>query len=89
MLYTFNNNEEIVRLFIKVFNKEILLLEPLDRVTDQYYDRKLDRYNYNKALEEARKRFLKYVEVILKKDRNIDTEWKVMLKLPLQLVSML
>ncbi len=74
VLYTLNTSEEIVRLLTEVLNKEVLLQEPLDRIIDQYYARKVDRYNYNKAFEEAREGLLKYVEVILKRDRNANAE---------------
>ncbi len=87
VLYTLNTSEEIVRLLTEVLNKEVLLQEPLDRIADQYYARKVDRHNHNKAFEEAREGLLKCVEVILKRDRNADTEWTVIPRLPLQLVS--
>jgi len=34
VLYTLNTSEEIVRLLTEVLNKEVLLQEPLDRITD-------------------------------------------------------
>lgn len=83
VLYTLNNSEETVRLLVKVLDKEASLLEPLDGVADQYCARKLDGHNHNKAYEEARERFLKCVEAMLKRDRNADAEWMVIPRLPL------
>ncbi len=87
VLYTLNTSEEIVRLLAEVLNKEALLLESLDSITDQYYARKVYRHNHNKAFEEAREGLLKCVEAILKRDKNADAEWTVIPRLPLQLVS--
>ncbi len=87
VLCTLNTSKEIVRLLTEVLNKEVLLQEPLDRITDQYCARKVDRHNHNKAFEEAREGLLKCVEAMLKRDRNADAEWTVIPRLPLQLVS--
>ena len=89
VLYTLHINEEIVQLLAKVLDKDASLLESLDDVADQYCVRKLLEQDHNKAFEDAREGFLKFVEAMLKRDRNADAEWTVIPRLPLQLVSAL
>ena len=87
VLCTLNISEETVRLLAKILDKEASLQEPLDGIADQYWARKVDRHNHNRAFEEAREGLLKCVEAMLKRDRNADAEWMVIPRLPLQLVS--
>lgn len=87
VLYTLNISEEIVRLLAKTLDKEALLLELLNNITNQYCVKKVYRHNYNKAFEKARKDLLKCVKTMLKKDKNTNAKWTIILRLSLQLVS--
>jgi len=87
VLCTLNTSEETVRLLAKILDKEASLLEPLDGIANQYCARKVDRHNHNKAFEKAKEDLLKCVEAMLKRDRNVDVEWTIISRFPLQLVS--
>ena len=87
VLCTLNKSEETVQLLVEVLDKEASLLESLDGTTDQYCARKVHGHKHNRAFEEVREGLLECVEAMLKRDRNAEAEWKVIPRLPLQLVS--
>ena len=89
VLYTLNINEETVGFLVKVLDKEAPLLRPLDGVSDQYCARKVHGYEHNSAFEEVREGLFKSVEAMLTRDRNVDADWMVIPRLPLQLASAL
>lgn len=86
-LYTLNTSEETVQLLAEILDIGASPLEPLAGLADQYCVRKVHGHNHNRAFEEAREGPLKCVEEMLKRDRNAHTEWMVIPRLPLQLVS--
>ena len=75
VLCTLGTSKETVRLLLEVLDKEASLLEPLDGVVDQYCAKRVLGHDHNRAFEEAREGLVKSVEIMLKRDMSVGSEY--------------